>query len=90
MMNWDIELVRLIPSKHFKLKWMCKWNLDFDQLRDAIASAYRIDQVGSEKFEIYCKKKGYKKIIVVYSKETDELYCITGSQGGRYEKMPGL
>lgn len=82
--HWDSNTVKLVVTKHFALKYMRIWNWDFQDLRDAIANAYKIENVGKCKYEIYVDKSGFKKIVVVY--EDEELICITGSQGGERVK----
>lgn len=79
---WDIERVRLETSKHFSLKYLKRWSWDFYDLRDAIREAYKIEKVGSSKYEVYVEKKGFKKIITVYYDSSKMLFCITGSEGG--------
>lgn len=79
---WRIETVQLITTKHFALKYMRKWGWDFHDLRDAIREAYKTENVGKEKFEIYVQKSGFKKIITAYYDENEELVCISGSEGG--------
>lgn len=80
---WNIEHVILAGTKHFVLKYLCKWGWDFNDLRDAIREAYDIEKVGSTKYDIYVQKKGFKKIITVFYEEENRLLCITGSQGGK-------
>ena len=80
---WHIESVKLIATKHFALKYLKQWGWDFHDLRDAIREAYRIDEAGHSKYEIYVQKSGYKKIITVYYETEAELLCRTGSQGGK-------
>ncbi len=86
---WEIEVVKIAASKHFALKYLKKWGWDFHDLRDAIRDAYYITRVGERKYEIFIQKKGFKKIISVYYVIEDELFCITGSEGGKHE-MPQL
>lgn len=79
---WDINSVGLTASKHFSLKYMRAWRWDYHDVRDAIRDAYRIEKVGKNKYEIYVQKKGFKKVISAYYREENELFCITGSEGG--------
>jgi len=80
---WDINTVIINISKHFALKYMRKWSWDFHDLRDAIREAYKVEKVGAIKYEIYVQKGGFKKIILVYYDEEKEIFCITGSEGGK-------
>lgn len=80
---WHTKTVNLAATKHFMLKYMRAWNWDFDDLRDAIENSYKVDRAGNCKYEIYCQKSGFKKIISVYYDEENKLLCITGSQGGK-------
>ena len=80
---WNIENVKIDVSKHFALKYMRRWSWDFYDLRDAIRDAYKIEKVGVIKYEIYVQKKGFKKIITVYYRYEDKIFCITGSEGGK-------
>ena len=60
---------------------MRKWDWDYHDLKDAIRNAYETKKVGKKKFEIYVRKKGEKKIIVIYYNEIDTIFIITGSEG---------
>ncbi len=61
---------------------MKKWNWDYLDLRRAIKGAYRMDKVGNNKFEAYCKEKTKsKKIIFVFYQENDTILVITGAEG---------
>jgi hypothetical protein len=79
--EFDIDTCKLVISKHFKNTWMRKWDWDYHDLREAIRDAYQIKKIGKKKFEIYVRKKGEKKIIVVYYIEFNTLFIITGSEG---------
>jgi len=81
LMPWDIEGVKIEVSKHFAIKYLKSWGWDFNDLRDAIREAYKIEKVGKEKYEVYTQKNGFKKIILVYIEE--RIVCITGSTGGK-------
>lgn len=80
---WEISTVKLSITKHFSLKYMRSWGWNFHDLREAIREAYKIEKVGKEKYEIYCQTQGYKKVIVVYYNNENELVCVTGSEGGK-------
>ncbi len=80
---WDIETVQIIVTKHFAKDYLQRWGWDKDDLRAAIRGAYETQQMGTNKFEVYVQKSGYKKIIVAYYNEENELVCISGAQGGK-------
>lgn len=82
MKSYDITNCKLNASKHFRNKYMRKWNWDFIDLREAIRNASKVEKVGKKKYEAYSDKKGSKKIIFVYYLEFDEIYVISGSEGG--------
>ncbi len=50
-LNFDIDSVELYASKHFKNKYMFRWNWDYVDLRRAIKEARKIEKVGKEKYE---------------------------------------
>lgn len=81
MHEYDIETCKIEASKHFKNTWMRKWDWDYHDLRNAVRDAYRKDKVGKEKYEIYVRKRGEKKVIAVYQWEFETLFVITGSEG---------
>ena len=81
-MRWHSETVKISSTKHFALKYLRRWGWTFNDLRDAIRDAYKIEHVGKNKFEIYLQKSGFKKIITAYYAEENEIVCITGSEGG--------
>ena len=81
--DFDIDNCKIEASKHFTLKYMKRWNWDFNDLRDSIKSAYKIDKVGKKKYEAYIRKDGSKKLIFVYYFEYDTLFLISGSEGDK-------
>lgn len=81
MHKYDIENCALEASKHFRNTWMRKWDWDYVDLRSAIREACKVQRVGKDKCEIFTRKKGDKKIIVVYQWEFQVLFVITGSEG---------
>jgi len=50
-------------------------------LRNAIKEAYQVDKVGKEKYEVYVRKNGSKKIILAYQQMEDTLIVISGAEG---------
>ena len=79
--DFDIKKCRIDASKHFMLQYMKKWSWDFNDLREGIKNAYRIDKVGKKKYEAYVRNNGSKKIIFVYYFEYDSIFVISGSEG---------
>ena len=79
--NFDINNCKLEASKHFKNTWMRKWDWDYQDLRDAIKNTYKTKKIGKKEFEIYVRKKGEKKLIIVYYWEFETIFIITGSEG---------
>ena len=76
--------VKIVVTKHFERANLCRWGWSADDLHQVIGNAYRIEQVGMQKFDVHIQKSGYKKIITVSCAQSDELVCVTGSQeGGR-------
>ena len=81
MKSLNVDKAKLEASKHFKNTWMRKWDWDYHDLREAIREAYEIKKIGKKKFEIYVRKKGEKKIIVVHYIEFNTIFIITSSEG---------
>ncbi len=81
MLPFDIDEVHVYVSKHFRNTWMRKWDWDQTDLREALRAAHRVSRVGKGKWEIFVRKKGHKKLVVVYDAEYDEVFVITGSEG---------
>jgi hypothetical protein len=81
MKSYDITNCELDASKHFRNKYMRKWNWDFIDLRESIKNAYKVEKVGKKKYEAYVEKKGSKKIIFVYYPEFNTIFVISGSEG---------
>jgi len=79
--DFDIEKCKIDASKHFILKYMKRWNWDFNDLREAMKNAYKIDKVGKKKYEAYVRKDGSKKIIFVFYFHYNTIFAITGSEG---------
>lgn len=80
MKTYGIDNCALDVSKHFRNKYMRRWNWDFIDLREAIKNAYRVDRVGKKKYEAFVEKKGSKKIIFVYYSEFNTIFVISGSE----------
>jgi hypothetical protein len=81
MVKIPIDECHLLTSRHFKETWMKKWDWDYHDLREAIRDAYRIEAIGKKKFEAYVRKKGNKKLIMVYDADDKTIYVITGTEG---------
>ena len=43
--------------------------------------AHKVSRVGTGKWEIFVRKKGYKKLVVAYDAEEGEVFVITGFEG---------
>ena len=81
MVEIPVDECDLFASKHFKNTWMRKWDWDFHDLREAIRDSYKIEKVGKEKYEAYVRKKGGKKLILIFDKNDMTVYVITGTEG---------
>lgn len=81
MLPFDVEVVRIDVSKHFRNTWMRKWGWDHADLREALREAERATKSGKDKWEVFVRKKGGKKLILVYEAEGHEVFVITGSEG---------
>jgi hypothetical protein len=81
MVQIPIDECLLYVSKHFRNTWMKKWDWDFHDLREAIRDAYRIDRMGVNKFEAYVRKKGNKKLILIFEVRERTIFVITGTEG---------
>ena len=60
---------------------MRKWDWDDHDIREALIDARKVERHGREKFEIWSRKHGSKKLILVYDKEADIVTIITGTEG---------
>ena len=76
-----MDRIHIDVSKHFRNTWMRKWGPDQFDLRDAIRDAYRVNRMGRNKWEILVRKKGTKKLVVVYEPASEEVFIITGKEG---------
>ena len=81
MLPFDVDRVHIEVSKHFRNTWMRRWDWDQGDLRDATREAYRSEKSGRSKWDIYVRKKGDKKLVVVYDAEREEVFIITGAEG---------
>lgn len=81
MVQIPIDECSLYVSKHFRNTWMKKWDWDFHDLREAIRDAYRIEKMGANKFEAYVRKKGNKKLIMIFEARERTIFVITGTEG---------
>jgi hypothetical protein len=81
MKSYDIDTCELEVSKHFRNKYMRRWNWDFIDLREAIRDADEVHKVGKKKYDAYLRKRGSKKIVFVYYSEFNTIFVITGSEG---------
>ena len=81
MLPFDIDSVALSVTTHFRNTWLRRWGWDQYDLREALRDAYTVVRVSGTKFELYVRKKGSKKLVVVYDEETNEVRVVTGSEG---------
>jgi len=77
LLPFDIDEVHVYVSRHFRNTRMKK----LADLREALRAPHRVSRVGKGKWEIFVRKKGHKKLVVVYDAEYDEVFVITGSEG---------
>ncbi len=80
--NYNIDSCELDASKHFRNKYMRRWNWDFADLREALRIANKVEKVGKKKYEAYVEKKGSKKLIFVYYADIETIFVISGAEGG--------
>ena len=81
MLPFDIDEVRIEPSKHFRNLRMRKWDWDVHDLREALRQPVRVVARGSLKMEIWVRKGGSKKLVVCYYREARLVLVITGTEG---------
>jgi len=81
LLPFDPDGVTIDVSKHFRNTWMRTWGWDQFDIREALRGAYRVAKVGKSKWEVFIRKKGEKKLVVVYDSETEEVFIITGAEG---------
>ncbi len=81
MLPFDVNEVSIDVSKHFRNTWMRKWDWDQFDLREALRYAYRASRVGKGKWEVFMRKRGEKKLVIVYDEQTKEVFVITGTEG---------
>jgi len=81
LLPFDIDEVRIDVGKHFRNTWMRKWGWDQLDLREAIREAYKVSKAGRRKWEVFTRKKGEKKLVILYDEQTKEVVVITGTEG---------
>ncbi len=81
MLPFDVDSVRIDVSKHVRNTWMRTWDWDHANLRDALREAHKVTQSGMDKWEVFVRKKGAKKLILVYEARSHEVFVITGAEG---------
>ena len=60
---------------------MRRWDWDQLDLREALQEAYKASRAGKGKWEVFLRKKGEKKVVIVYDAKTEEVFVITGAEG---------
>ena len=81
MLPFDLDEVSIDVSKHFRNTWMRKWDWDQVDLREAIRATHRVSRVGKNKWKLFVRKRGEKKLVIVYEAGPGEVFVITGSEG---------
>jgi hypothetical protein len=81
LLPFDIDGVSIDVSRHFRNTWMRKWGWDQVDLREALRESDRVSKVGKEKWEVFVRKKGEKKRVIVDDERTEEVFVITGAEG---------
>lgn len=60
---------------------MRKWDWDQFDLREALREGYQVSKAGKGKWEVLIRKRGEKKLVIVYDEQTKEVFVITGAEG---------
>jgi len=60
---------------------MRKWGWSYEDLREALGAAYRVDRKGRRKLEVWVRRDGSKKLVVAYERGTETVFVITGTEG---------
>jgi len=80
--DMDTSEYKIIPSKHFILTWIRKWDYDIYSLRTALENAYKIDKIGKIKYEVYVRaKRKSRKLIFIKNEDCKTIFIITGAEG---------
>jgi hypothetical protein len=69
VLPFDIDEVRIEPSKHFRNLRMRKRDWDVHDLREALRQPVRVIARGSLKMEVWVRKGGSKKLVLCYYRE---------------------
>ncbi len=78
---FDPATCRLRIAKHFRNTKMRKWDWDDHDIREALLDARKVERRGKEKFEVWVRKQGSKKLILAYDRENDIVTIIAGTEG---------
>lgn len=81
MLPFNPDEVRLEPSKHFRNTKMRMWNWDLHDVRDALRGAHRVVQRGRSKLEVWTRKGGSRKLVIVYYPDEKMAFIVTGTEG---------
>ena len=81
MFPFDPATCRLRIAKHFRNTKMRKWDWDDHDIREALLDTHKVERQGREKFVVWVRKKGSKKLMLAYDKENDIVTVITGTEG---------
>jgi hypothetical protein len=81
LLPFDPDEVSIDVSKHFRNAWMRKWDWDQVELREAIRATHRVSRVAKNKWELFVRKRGEKKPVIIYESGPGEVFIVTGSEG---------
>jgi len=83
VLPFDPDEVTIELSKHFRNSKMRKWDWDMHDLREALRECNQVIPRGTRKLEIWTRKGGSKKLVVVYDSPGRTAFIITGTEGRR-------
>jgi hypothetical protein len=81
VLPFDVDAVRIEPSKHFRNLHIRKWDWDVHDLRDALQQPVRVVVRGGGKMEVWLRKGGSKKLVLSYCREERLVLVLTGTEG---------
>jgi hypothetical protein len=81
VLPFDLDDIRIEPSKHFRNTKMRKWNWDIHDLREALRDADRVVRRGRNKLEVWTRKGGSKKLVLAHYPSDRLVFVITGTEG---------
>lgn len=60
---------------------MRKWDRDQSDLREALRGAYKVSRAGKGKWEVFMRKRGEKKLVIIHDEQNKEVFIVTGTEG---------